>query len=235
MRLILLFIFTFSWQLCATPTTLKVAVNIGPPWAFYQEEKGITGIDVEIIRHILTNMGYDSEFHLLAYNRLIKEFNEGKFDVASPAAFPPDNGYLTTPYLPFADVVVSLEYNKYNINTLADLKGKNIIAYQFATSVLGQEFADVVKDENYLEITERELQLKLLVNARTDVVIGERRLLTYIMQKNHPGERLTIHPIFITKPYGAIFKDQLLQQQFDQELEKLQQSGGYQAILNNWP
>ncbi|HAW91444.1 MULTISPECIES: substrate-binding periplasmic protein [unclassified Arsukibacterium] len=235
MRLILLFIFTFSWQLCATPTTLKVAVNIGPPWAFYQEEKGITGIDVEIIRHILTNMGYDSEFHLLAYNRLIKEFNEGKFDVASPAAFPPDNGYLTTPYLPFADVVVSLEYNKYNINTLADLKGKNIIAYQFATSVLGQEFADVVKDENYLEIAERELQLKLLVNARTDVVIGERRLLTYIMQKNHPGERLTIHPIFITKPYGAIFKDQLLQQQFDQELEKLQQSGGYQAILNNWP
>ncbi|MAD75474.1 MAG: polar amino acid ABC transporter [Rheinheimera sp.] len=228
-------LFMLSWHLCAEPKTLKVAVNIGPPWAFYQEGKGITGIDVEIIRQILTKMGYSSEFHLLAYNRLIKEFNEGKFDVASPAAFPSENGYLTTPYLPFEDVVVSLKYNKLDINTLADLKGKNIIAYQFANAVLGAEFAETVKQENYLEIAERELQLKLLVNARTDVVIGERRLLTHIMQKNHPNISLTIHPIFITQPYGAIFKEQQLQQQFDQELEKLQQSGVYQDILNNWP
>ena len=28
--------------------TLKVAVNIGPPWAFYEEKQGVIGIDVGV-------------------------------------------------------------------------------------------------------------------------------------------------------------------------------------------
>jgi ABC-type amino acid transport substrate-binding protein len=225
----------FCCQLSAADKTLTVAVNIGPPWAFYEEGKGITGIDVEIIRHVFTNMGYKTEFQLLAYNRLIKEFNAGKFDVASPAAFPSENGYLTMAYLPFKDVAVSLERNNITLNFIGDLKDKKIIAYQFASAVLGDEFATVVTTANYLEVAERELQLKLLVNDRTDVVIGERRLLTYIGQNFFPYEALAIHPIFVTKSYGAILKDKHLQQLFDQELTTLKTSGVYQQILSKWP
>lgn len=219
----------------AAQKTLQVAVNIGPPWAFYQEGEGVTGIDVEIIRQIFNEMGYDTEFHLLGYNRLIKEFNEGRYDIASPAAFPPEHGHLTQPYLPFKDVAVSLKSANLTINTIADLAGKNIIAYQFAQSVLGGEFASAVQQANYIEIAERELQLKLLVNNRAEVVIGERRLLTYIMQQNFPQFQLAIHPVFATTSYGAIVKDPQLQQQFDKELSKLKASGNYDKILSKWP
>tara|TARA_R110002126_G_scaffold63511_3_gene162673 strand:- start:764 stop:1468 length:705 start_codon:yes stop_codon:yes gene_type:complete len=232
---ILWLLFVLSWQSLAAPGTLHIAVNIGPPWAYYDEEHGVTGIDVEIIRHIFTKLGYKTEFHLLGYNRLIKEFNEGKFDVASPAAFPADKGHLTAAYLPFQDVAVSVEANKLTINQMDDLKAKNIIAYQFASSVLGDEFATVIKDANYLEVAERELQLKLLVHDRTDVVIGERRLLTYIARNLFPDVGLAIHPVFNTQSYGAIIKDQKLQQQFDSELANMQASGLYQKILNDWP
>ncbi|MBV2130828.1 transporter substrate-binding domain-containing protein [Rheinheimera sp. SM2107] len=234
MRIVLLS-FLFAWQVFAAPKTLQVAVNIGPPWAYYQEDEGVTGIDVEIIRHIFSTMGYNTEFQLLGYNRLIKEFNEGKYDVASPAAFPPEHGHLTQTYLPFEDVAVSLKSENHTIDSIADLAEKNIIAYQFAQSVLGEEFANVVQDANYLEIAERELQLKLLVNHRTDVVIGERRLLVYIMQQHFPGQQLAIHPIFNTTSYGAIIKDSALQQQFDEQLSKLKASGHYDEILNKWP
>ncbi|SNY52422.1 amino acid ABC transporter substrate-binding protein, PAAT family [Arsukibacterium tuosuense] len=235
MRIMLLLMFILSWQVAAKSKTLRVAVNFGPPWAFYQEGSGVTGIDVEIIRHILSSLGYESEFHLLGYSRLIKEFNEGKYDVASPAAFTAENGYLTKNYQPFHDVAVSLRKHKHRIDTIADLKGKNIIAYQFARSVLGDEFDQAVNDANYLEVAERELQLKLLVNDRTDVVIGERRLLNYIMQQHFPDNKLTVHPIFVAKSYGAIIKDPHLQQQFDRELLNMQANGVYQQILSKWP
>jgi polar amino acid transport system substrate-binding protein len=234
-RITLLLILFGSFCATAIPKTLQIAVNIGPPWAYYQEGEGVTGIDVEIIRHIFSELGYDTEFHLLGYNRLIKEFNEGKYDVASPAAFPPEYGHLTQPYLPFKDVAVSLKSANHTINTIADLKGKNIIAYQFARTVLGEKFANTVQQANYLEVAERELQLKLLVNNRTDVVIGERRLLTYIIRLHYPLRQLTIHPIFETTSYGAIVKDPQLQQQFDKQLSMLKASGDYDKILNQWP
>ncbi|WP_318970256.1 substrate-binding periplasmic protein [Arsukibacterium sp.] len=235
MRIFFLLIALFGSHAVAAAKTLQVAVNIGPPWAYYQQGEGITGIDVEIIRHILTTLGYQPEFHLLAYNRLIKEFNEGKYDVASPAAFPPEHGHLTVPYLPFKDVAVSLKSSKLSIHSIADLKGKNIIGYQFARIVLGEEFASTVEQASYIEIAERELQLKLLVNHRTDVVIGERRLLLYIVQQHFPDQQLAIHPIFTTQSYGAIVKDPVLQQQFNKELSRLIASGGYDKILSKWP
>lgn len=235
MRTLLLAILFFTCQISAAEKVLKVAVNLGQPWAYYEQNKGVTGIDVELIRYIFNQHGYTTEFHLLAYNRLIKEFNEGKFDIASPAAFSSDTGYFSQPYLPFKDVAVSLEKHHLNIKSVADLNGKSIIAYQQAKSVLGNEFADAVAHASYQEFAQREVQLKLLANDRTDVVIGERRLLTYINKKLYPNQQLAIHPIFTTQSYGAVFKDQNLQQLFDLELAKMKASGKFQEILDMWP
>ena len=231
----LLFILIISFQAFSAQKTLTVAVNIGPPWAYFEEGKGMTGIDVEIIRHVFNKHGYDTEFHLLAYNRLIKDFNDGKFDIASPAAFASESGYFSQPYLPFKDVAISLKTSNLDISTLADLSGKRIVAYQHATSVLGPKYAMTVKDANYIELAEREVQLTLLAHDRTDVVIGERRLLTYINALRFPDKELVIHPIFDTKNYPAVFKDKALQALFDKELKRMQVTGEFQAILNMWP
>lgn len=235
MRLFVLLLLMFSVRLYALDKTLTVAVNDGAPWAYYDNTTGVTGIDVEIIRQIFQTLGYQTEFHLLGYNRLIKEFNDGKFDVASPAAFASDSGHFTAHYLPFQDVAVSLKHKSLKIEQISDLHNKKIVAYQFASSVLGPEFANSVKQANYIEIAERELQLKLLVNHRADVVIGERRLLSYITQQHFPDIELAIHPIFVTQSYGAIVKDRQLQQLFDQQLIKMQASGELQRILQQWP
>ncbi len=222
------------FQASASDKPLQVAVNIGPPWAFYEEGAGVVGIDVDIIRHITSELGYDAEFHLLAYNRLIADYRAGKYDIASPAAFEASRGYLTQAYLPFEDVAVSLADSNYSLNSVNDLTGKRVIAYQSAKSVLGPEFARAVEGDGYLEKAERIVQLRLLVNDRADVVVGERRLLTYIMQKNFPDTPLAVHPIFQTRPYGAIVKDPQLRKNFNRVLSDMRASGVYQEILDRW-
>ncbi|WJG08156.1 transporter substrate-binding domain-containing protein [Aliiglaciecola sp. LCG003] len=232
----LLFLFLLvSLQVNGNEKILNVAVNIGPPWAYFDKNKGVTGIDVEIIRRIFAKHGFTTEFHLLAYSRLIKEFNQGKFDFASPAAFAPDNGYLTSKYLPFKDVVVSLKRRGLTVAKLSDLTGKSIAAYQHATVVLGAEYAKTVESTNYLEFAEREVPMTLLVHDRSDVVIGERRLLEYIQNNLYPQDEIVIHPIFASVSYGAIAKEQGIQQLFDKALKEMIESGEYQEILAMWP
>jgi len=235
MRALVLLVLLVSGVVSAEDKMLKVAVNIGPPWAYFEEEQGVIGIDVDIINHALGKMGYGAEFHLLAYNRVIKEFNEGKFDIASPAAFPAEEGAFTQPYLPYKDVAVSLKDKKLTINSVSDLSDKRVVAYQFAHTVLGERFAGAVNSEGYLEIAEREVQLTLLVNNKTDVVVGEKRLLEYIMRAHYGQISLTVHPIFEQKSYGAVFKEKALQQKFDAALRQMKQDGSYQAILARWP
>ncbi|MEW9798284.1 substrate-binding periplasmic protein [Alteromonas sp. CYL-A6] len=234
MRVVTLFLVLMSFAVSATDKPLRVAVNIGPPWAFYDEDRGVVGIDVDIIRTVLSRLGHSSEFYLLAYNRLINDFNAGKYDIASPAAFPSDIGHLTQRYLPFKDVAVSLTARQLTIDNVNDLAGKKVIAYQSATQVLGSDYAAAVSQANYLEVAEREVQLTLLVSGRTDIVIGEQRLLTFIMENQYPEQAMTVHPIFETRSYGAIFKDATLQQQFDLELEKMRASGEFDAIMSEW-
>jgi len=221
-------------NILAGDKTLSVAVNLGKPWAYYHPEQGVTGIDVEIIRTVFKRLGYEIEFHLLAYNRLIKEFNEGEFDFASPAAFQSEFGFFTQKYLPFSDVAISLKSKKFEVSDMSDLQNYRIIAYQHAESVLGQEYKERVKQTQYLELAEREVQIKLLIHDRTDLVIGERRLLTYIAKELYPSHQLDIHKIFPVVSYGAIAKDKEVAERFDIELNKFILSGEFQKILNKW-
>lgn len=233
-NMLFLVLLLLSCNVFANDKTLSVAVNLGKPWAYYHPVQGVTGIDVEIIRTIFKRLGYKIEFHLLAYNRLIKEFNEGEFDFASPAAFHSDIGVLTQKYLPFSDVAISLKSKGFDVSTIGDLQNYRIIAYQHAESVLGQEYKETVKQAQYLELAEREVQIKLLVHDRTDLVIGERRLLTYITKELYPSQQLDIHKIFPVVNYGAIAKDKDIAGRFDTELNKFILSGEFQKIMDKW-
>lgn len=228
------FFLLLSCNIFAADKTLSVAVNLGKPWAYYHPAQGVTGIDVEIIRTVFKRLGYKVEFHLLAYNRLIKEFNDGGFDFASPAAFHSDIGVLTQKYLPFRDVAISLKSRGSEVRDIGDLQNYRIIAYQHAKSVLGEEYKETVKHAQYLELAEREVQIKLLVHDRTDLVIGERRLLTYIAKELYPSYRLDIHKIFPVVNYGAIAKDKEVAERFDIELSKFILSGEFQQIMDKW-
>ncbi|MCW8092003.1 substrate-binding periplasmic protein [Alteromonas sp. ASW11-130] len=213
---------------------LNIAVNLGPPWAYYDATGKATGIDVETIRAVFNELGYTTHFWILPYNRLIKEFNDEKFDFASPAAFHSVVGFRTTRYLPYRDVAITRKADGIRLHKWEDLKSMRIVAYQHALHVLGPEFEKAVSFSHYIELAERDVQLKLLAFERTDVVVGEKRLLHYILKENHAELEVTTHNIFPVQHYGGIGLDEALVQQFNRGVNRFINNGHFEKLLNKW-
>ncbi len=229
-----LIVVLFSCSAYAERETLNIAVNLGPPWAYYDEDGHATGIDVETMRAVFNDIGYSTHFSILPYNRLIKEFNEQKFDFASPAAFESELGFRTITYLPYHDVAITRKADGIIIEDYDDLKKKRIVAYQHALHVLGPEYHHAVTFSNYIELAEREVQLKLLAFERTDVVVGEKRLLHYILNEHYADLEVITHDIFPVQHYGGIAKDKQLAVQFNQAIKQFINSGKFDELLNRW-
>ncbi|MCW8108715.1 transporter substrate-binding domain-containing protein [Alteromonas ponticola] len=213
---------------------LLIAVNLGPPWAYYDDNDYPTGIEVETIRAVFNEIGYSTRFVILPYNRLIKAFNEQKLDFASPAAFASDVGTRTIRYLPYHDVAITRKADAIKLDNYRDLRNKRIVAYQHALQVLGQEFEQAVSLSNYIELAERKVQVKLLAFERTDVVVGESRLLHYILNETHPELAVTTHPIFPVKHYGGIALEETVAHQFDEGVQRFIEDGKFDALLKKW-
>ncbi|NMH58687.1 substrate-binding periplasmic protein [Alteromonas ponticola] len=233
-KLISAILVLFSFSASAKDTPLMIAVNVGPPWAYYDENGDATGIDVEAIRAVFTELGYTTQFAVLPYNRLIKEFNEQKFDFASPAAFASAVGTRTVRYLPYHDVAITRKADGVKLENISDLRNKRIVAYQHAQHVLGPEFEQAVSFSNYIELAEREVQVKLLAFERADIVVGESRLLHYILNEQHAELEVTTHPIFPVKHYGGIALDAAIARQFDEGVAQFIEEGKFDALLQKW-
>ncbi|WP_419570656.1 substrate-binding periplasmic protein [Rheinheimera sp.] len=204
---------------------IKVGLHDSAPWAYRDSQGQITGIDYDIVQTILRQQGIEAKFELYSYSRLLKLFSERKLDMASPVAVPYPGAYYSQPYFTIQDVVVSRRQVPLQIRTLADLKGKSIVAYQQASSVLGPDFAQQMKQAFYLEEADRKKQFELLFNDRVQLIIGDERVLTYYSHTYYGPNLLTVYPIFPPVDYPAAFWSAELQQKFNQGLQQLQAEG----------
>lgn len=177
---------------------LKVGLHYSAPWAYADSEGRLQGIDYDIVRHIFTELGVEVDIELFAYERLVRKFRDKELDYISPMAFELPGSYLTHAYLQIQDVAVTSVKSDFNINTLNDLKGKSVVAYQKASEVLGADFVNVLAQDAYMEMADRERQLDLLKHQKVDVVVGDRKVLEYFSLKNYGDNQLKIHNVFHT-------------------------------------
>ena len=117
-----------------------MGLHLSAPWSFYNAQGELDGIEYQLVSRIFSRAGYQVEYELHNYSRLIKQFSEKKLDCASPVAVPVEGAHFSQPYLPFQDVAISLRQAGVLLNNLDDLAGKRIVAYQQALQVLGPDF-----------------------------------------------------------------------------------------------
>lgn len=218
----------------AEATPLRVGLHLSAPWSFYNADGELDGIEYQLLSRIFRRAGFDVEYELHSYSRLLKQFSDKKLDCASPVAIEVAGASYSQNFLPFQDVAVSLQARHVKVDTLAQLSDKRIVAYQQAQQVLGLEFSQAISTASYLELAERELQLELLFSDRVDLVIGERRVLWYLAQLLAPQHKLTTHYLFAEKAYPAACWTPALRDVINQGLLQLQQSGEYQHILQRY-
>jgi polar amino acid transport system substrate-binding protein len=214
--------------------TIRIGLHLSAPWSYYSTEKKLDGIEYQLVSRIFSQAGYQVEYELHSYSRLLKQFTDRKLDCASPVAVPIEGAVYTDAYLPFQDVAISLKRSALRIDNLADLAQKRIVAYQQANQVLGADFSKAVAQANYLELAERELQLDLLFNGRVDVVIGERRVLHYLAAKIAPQIALSNHKLFAEKMYPAACWRAELSAIFNRGLAQLRHSGELEHMLQQY-
>lgn len=211
---------------------IVVGLHESYPWSYSAPGSAILGQEKEIIEEAFRTQNIEARFQIMSYSRLVHEFQNKRLDFASPVAIEIPGAYYTDKYLPFHDVAVSLASRKVTLGTMADLAGKSVVAYQQAAKVLGPEFSTVVSKGKYQELAERDLQIKLLVDERVDVVVGEARISSCLAESLYGPDRVTVHPVFKQVSYGGASWDKTLADQFQAGLRAIRQSGVYQRILS---
>ena len=111
---------------------IRMGLHLSAPWSFYNDAGELDGIEYQLVSRIFSRAGFKVEYELHSYSRLLKQLSDKKLDCASPVAIPVEGASYTEPYLPFEDVVISLASSGIEIQSLQQLAGKRIVAYQQA-------------------------------------------------------------------------------------------------------
>jgi len=233
--------------LLAVPAHARdVRIGIGfvlPPYVIREKNRGV---EVAIIQEALAAAGHSPVFVYLPNLRLPMELARGNLDaVAANMAY--DLGRETG--LPVFHSAETIAYHNYAItlaekgvavNSLLDLRGHRVLAFQNAHKYLGREFREVTSVlPGYRELADQSLHAGMLYADRTDILISDKRIFYYWRKKLAESPQagglkldrpLTFHDVFPPSPRAVFFMDRELRDDFDRGLAVIRERGVIQAL-----
>jgi len=198
------------------------------------------GREAEIIRATLAQCGHSVRFTVEPFTRHWKSYESGEGDAV--ATVPPGFGLPGTEtdhYIAFQNGVSVLAQGGLPVASLADLAGKEVIAFGGASGILPG--LDTAKDsfKSYREVTDQIVQSRLLFAGRADAVIGDGMLFAeYNRRLREGGQDLRFDPdqpvvfykTFEPSPYAMVFRDPAVAADFDRCFVELSADGTIDAI-----
>ncbi|UTH74911.1 ABC transporter substrate-binding protein [Chromobacterium sp. IIBBL 290-4] len=234
--------------LCAP--VLRVAFSSQrPPFSFYDDKQGDTGIEVDIMRAALNKMGYELKPIIVPNSRLILEVAKGKADIASAVH---EHGadrpglYLSDGMVEYDNIVIAKKKRRLSIRSLTDLMQHDFVIWQHGWQDLGEPFRAAFQPDrngrfraNYHETANQESQCKMFWANRTELIVIDRTVFSWYRKKLEAsmptGEDLSFFPLFPqATQYPAAFRSMALRDRFNQELKALRKSGEYQRIVSRY-
>lgn len=216
---------------------LKVATSEYPPYE-YVENGELVGEDTEIIRAVISEMGYQPEFHVLPWTRAEANVREGDMALVYSLTYSEQRAghyYFTDPINTARDVLFKRKESEISWNTLDDLDGLEIglsAAYSYAP-----EFMDWLASSNAekIVITQEKPELtglRMLAFSRIDLFICEESVCHFLLERyRHQYPELDrVEPaggmVGKERAFRAAFsrehpKGEQLRDQFNQALRKV--------------
>lgn len=168
-----------------SPIAQKKLVKIGasdlnmPPY-FITTEK--IGLEQEIIEKAFLSKGYEPVIEY-ANNRKYKFF-EQKFDCISSVTEQsglPNFVKYSNPIVPYQDMAIYLGNRGFTIQSIDDLKGKKIEAFNNAEKLLN--LPDIRKESNYREHGSKASQVLMLYHETVDVLLMDKKMFSFYQNK----------------------------------------------------
>lgn len=230
---------------------IKVGSDIAyAPIEYYDENENVTGIDPAIADAIGEQLGVDMVFQNGTFEGLVLGMNSGRYDVIMSAmtdtkarqdgiAEDAEGGADFVNYFRAGSAILVAKGNPENINSVADLCGKNVSA-QRATA--NEDLVQAQQDEcdepiNLLANDTDDESITQLQSGRSDVVITDFPVALYNATTARDGDLFEVIGEQIdAAPYGiAVPKDQPeLRDAIQAALQAIIDDGEYQEILEEW-
>ena len=224
--------------LAQNENTIDMAVGWHkPPYVIAENN---SGFELELIQSVFQTMAYTTKVVYVPYGRSHNLLKRGLVDIALTANSPTGiaQPHISEVYVVYQNVALSLKNSKLEIQSMEDLAKYSVVSFQNATTNLGGEYADAVKQSPmYLELPEQRRQVELLLLGNVQVAVMDINIFNYLSKEISGSNQLInteVHKLFAPTPYRVGFKDQNLKDRFNLALSRYLGSEAYPALLKKY-
>lgn len=222
---------------------IKIGVSLSiPPYVIQATN---SGLELELLNQALAVKGHTASIHYLPLARTFHELREGKLDgIINIKDGMLDNVFYSNVAITYQNCAISLEKNHFTINNIDDLKNKQVVSFQRASSLLGEEFAKMVKaNSGYQEQARQVQQVYMLMKHRADVVVMDKNIFKYYLKQAYLEGKLTendlkqqaiCHQIFAPTEYKFAFLSEQIRDDFNAGLKQITQDGSLVALQEKY-
>ncbi|MFD2204013.1 substrate-binding periplasmic protein [Kiloniella antarctica] len=234
LSLILLF---FSSEVFADK--LKIAVGLWiPPYVIRDEARGI---EYDILKETLALAGHEMVPRYVPLARTLAELRSGQVDGIMSTGLTDLPGCYTNTHITYWNYAITLSSNNIQIDSIKDLKGRTIMAFQNARNYLGEDYRQMTHGNKlYKEIGDQSSQNKLLFSKRVEVVIADQFIFQWfnrspeVLKTIKKAPEVTYHEIFPPSRFQSVFLRQDVCDSFNIALKELKNSGRYDEIVASY-
>ena len=234
---VLISISTFS---NARSVTLGISFSI-PPYVILEND---SGLELDIIKAAFSVTGHDVIPRYMPLDRSFKLYEKKDLDGVINVKKGMVKGHYSGDVITFQNCAITLRKKAFKIDSIADLKGKRVVAFQNAKKLLGIPFSEVIGGLAYYhEVARQRLQINMLFLDRTDAVILDRNIFGYFRRKVYESldipqsiiaQKVVYHCVFKPAKYKIAFHDGMLRDDFDKGLKVIRDNGTYDNIQRSY-
>jgi polar amino acid transport system substrate-binding protein len=238
--LILVVFFILPTRFALSFEVINLTAGLSKPPFVIANNDSNSGIQLDLIKAIFAEEGKEVSFSHMALARSFSNVEKWHSDgmITVPSEHKYENVFISESYVKYQNVVVTLEEEDITINSLTDLKGKEVIAFQTARKFLGSDYVNAVgQASEYREISDQMRQIKMLFAKRTQALVLDISIFKFFVH-NHKGKQYRkpyrVHWLFAPRLYSAGFKNKADCEAFNRGLAKIKANGKYQQILDKY-
>lgn len=213
----------------------EISAAVGMSLAPYIIQQDNSGMEIDIVREALAYHGHTLSLRYPPLKQVPVLYKKNVVDAALTVNEQFGlNACLSDVAIHYQNYAITLKKSAITINSLSDLAGKKVIAFQNAKMYLGPRFSEAVEHAHYSEIKKQANQVNRLFLERDDIAISDKNIFLYYKSKTNKvdtSEPLVFHSIFAPSAYRVAFRDHDICNDFNDGLKQLKATGRYDEIM----
>ena len=231
-----------SGLMCSKASAQEILMAFSQEIPPYIIETSNSGIEIDIISAALAYKGHTLKPLYFPLGRVPIAFSHKLVDAAmGDMGVHLKDGFYASPAVIYDNIFITLKSRGITINKPSDLDSFHIASFQGAEKRYPDWLKSVVKDNRFFGVSEQLRQVELLQRGRFDVVLCDRYIFRYFVNKIELMKELEISEVdehnFITVDpmnYRPVFRNKKIRDDFNLGLSYLKESGEFQKIYDKY-